>query len=404
MHDRDRYDAVPVTFLVDDVFGGGGIARTVTNLANHLAEKHPVRVISYRQGRRRPRFPLSPSIRRTVLQKRNEEPGRIAEWLDSVPTVLRPRPTNMTLRTDRLLWRAIRSVRSGVLVTTRPSLHLAASRFARRGVATIAWDHMNFPHRTRIPGQLEVIRSARERLSGYVVLTERDADDHARMVPEAPAPTVIHNSFSWPVSETPAPLDSKVVVYAGRAPFRPPTGRLVRCFAEAAAGRPDWQLHLYGKGRKRAEVAALAASLGLEDQVKLMGYTRDLPGVLAGASAFAMASQSEGFPMVLIEAMSVGLPLIAFDCPRGPGEIIDHGSNGLLVPDGDLAAYTAGLADLMDDQELRRRLGAQGLTDAKDYTIDRIGARWEQLFDEMASRPRPRGGQSAALFGGTTSL
>jgi glycosyltransferase involved in cell wall biosynthesis len=387
MHDRQRR-GVPVTFLVDDAFGGGGIARTVANLANHLSRTHPVRVISYRQSRGRPRFPLSRSVRRTVLQRRKQELDQLDEWLDKYSSVLRPRPASMTLRTDRLLWRAIRSVRSGVLVTTRPSLHLAASRFARTGVVTIAWDHMNFPHRTRIPGQLEVIRAARRRLSGYVVLTQQDADDHARMMPEAPAPTVIHNSFSWPVSETPAPLDSNVVVYAGRLVAGKGLMRLVRCFAEATAERPDWQLHLYGKGRKRAEIAALAASLGVEDRVKLMGYTRDLPSVLAGASAFAMASLSEGFPMVLIEAMSVGLPLIAFDCPRGPREIIDDGSNGLLIPDDDLAAYTAGLVKLMDDDALRRRLGAQALADSREYTIDQIGARWEELFDTVPRRRR----------------
>jgi glycosyltransferase involved in cell wall biosynthesis len=391
MHEEGGHHAVPVTFLVDDVHGGGGVARTVANVANHLAETHPVRIISYRRRRRRERFPLHPSIQVTALQgswersgrQEPREPGGLPRRLDRVPSLLRPRPGRMTLYTDLLLWRAVRSVRSGVLIATRPALMLAASRFARRGVATVGWDHLNLRDRSRIGGQSEVIRSARRRLSDYVVLTRGDAVDHSRAMPELPTPTIIHNSFSWPVAPVPAQVDSKVLVYAGRLAKGKGLGRLVRTFAEAAAGRPDWQLHIYGSGEKRQPISELVRRLGVEDQVKIMGYTHDLRGVLTRASAFAMASRSEGFPMVLIEAMSVGLPLVAFDCPRGPGEIVSNGRNGFLVSDGDLPGYSAALACLMDDVALRRRLGAQALLDAEQYTIGRIAADWERLFDQV---------------------
>src|SRR4030095_3070381 len=101
---------------------------------------------------------------------------------------------------------------------------------------------------------------------------------------------------------------------------------------------------------------------------------------LAQASVFAMASRKEGFPMVLIEAMSNGVPLIAFDCPRGPAEIIRHGENGLLIPEGPIGRYTRSLRRLVEHAELRERLGAQALRDADEYTIEHVAAQWEGLF------------------------
>ena len=111
---------------------------------------------------------------------------------------------------------------------------------------------------------------------------------------------------------------------------------------------------------------------------------------MANASLFAMTSRSEGFPMVLIEAMSTGTPLIAFDCPRGPGEIIRDGENGLLIPEGPVEPFTRGLERLVGDADLRARLGAQALRDAEAYTVEKISADWEAFFSRLSDTGRRR--------------
>jgi glycosyltransferase involved in cell wall biosynthesis len=121
-----------------------------------------------------------------------------------------------------------------------------------------------------------------------------------------------------------------------------------------------------------------------------MGHTSDLPAAFAEASVFASASRAEGFPMVMLEAMSTGLPLVSFDCPRGPGDIIHDGQNGLLVPDQDLDALTAALELVVSDEERRRSMGAQAHLDAGEYVVDRIAASWEQLIDELVPPTSPR--------------
>jgi glycosyltransferase involved in cell wall biosynthesis len=87
--------------------------------------------------------------------------------------------------------------------------------------------------------------------------------------------------------------------------------------------------------------------------------------------------------MVLIEAMSVGLPVVAFDCPRGPAEIVDDGSTGFLVDDGDAAGFTAALRRLVEGEELRRRYGRQGLRDAHRYAADAVLDQWLGLLSDL---------------------
>jgi glycosyltransferase involved in cell wall biosynthesis len=117
--------------------------------------------------------------------------------------------------------------------------------------------------------------------------------------------------------------------------------------------------------------------------VRLPGHAEDLRAVLAGAAAYALTSHAEGFPMVLLEAMSAGVPLVAMDCPRGPGEIVADGTNGFLVDDGDVAGFGTALRRLVEDDELRRRCGRQAHQDSRVYAADVVVAQWLDLFERL---------------------
>jgi glycosyltransferase involved in cell wall biosynthesis len=89
--------------------------------------------------------------------------------------------------------------------------------------------------------------------------------------------------------------------------------------------------------------------------------------------------------MVLLEAMSVGLPAVAYDCPTGPRDIISDGLDGYVIPDGRTRLLAEALGRLMDDAHLRRRMGAAALENVANYRIEAIAARWEALFEELAT-------------------
>jgi glycosyltransferase involved in cell wall biosynthesis len=129
---------------------------------------------------------------------------------------------------------------------------------------------------------------------------------------------------------------------------------------------------------------------GLDGRARLMGFSENFREVLETASVFAMSSHLEGFPMSLIEALSQGVPLVSFDCPRGPGEIVVDNSNGRLVPNGDVTALAKALAELMADADLRNKMGGQALVDAQQYDVSAIAADWVTLFDDLSSQPSAR--------------
>jgi glycosyltransferase involved in cell wall biosynthesis len=201
----------------------------------------------------------------------------------------------------------------------------------------------------------------------------------------------IPNALSWPL-EGRSRLESRTVVAAGRLVRRKGMGRLIRAYLPVARAHPDWQLLIYGRGGLQADLQALIERRGVVDQVRLMGHTDDLAAALESASLFATASRAEGFPMVLLEAMSKGLPLVAFDCPRGPRDIVRDGENGRLVPNGDIPAFTAALEDLVGDEQSLRRMGARARADAATYSMDGVVARWEALFDTIREHRAGGGG------------
>ena len=155
---------------------------------------------------------------------------------------------------------------------------------------------------------------------------------------------------------------------------------------------PDWQLRLYGDGAQRNKLRRLAGELGIYNNVTFMGKTTDIEGAFAKASIHAMSSHSEGFPMIIVEALACGVPTVSFDCPRGPRQIIDHEHNGLLIPDGDVDALARGINDLIEDETRRRRLAANALTSAEEFGIGHIGARWEALLTDLIAAKRRSGG------------
>ena len=126
------------------------------------------------------------------------------------------------------------------------------------------------------------------------------------------------------------------------------------------------------------------AELGIDsNRCHLNGPVEDVVKAYQESSIFVLSSRFEGFGMVLIEAMACGLPVVSFDCPAGPDEIITDGVDGLLVPSGDVHALAEKLMVLMSDENLRRRLGQQARQTAQRYEMTTIANQWIALFEKV---------------------
>jgi glycosyltransferase involved in cell wall biosynthesis len=192
--------------------------------------------------------------------------------------------------------------------------------------------------------------------------------------------------------------EAHVVAAAGRLSRRKGFDRLLQAWARIAHEHPGWRLEIYGSGPEKAALAQQAGALGVAGSAHLRGHHARLPEALAGASVFAMTSRREGFPMVLLEAMSAGLGVVAYDCPTGPRDIVTDAVDGYVVPNGATESFAAALAALMADEQRRAAFGAAALATAERYRPAAITERWERLFAELTARKppaRPRSGASA---------
>jgi glycosyltransferase involved in cell wall biosynthesis len=384
---RAAGDRAKVHILLLHAYGLGGTVRTSFNLADGLAASHEVELISMMRRRDAPFFEFPAAAHVSVVDDQRRRSGLLAR----LPSVL-IHPDDYaypyaSLRTDVALLRRLRALRGGALITTRPAFNLLAARLAPRGVLTIGQEHLNFhSHRPRLAADL------RRRYGGLdvlAVLTAADERDYAAALP-GPRPRIacIPNAVSRLEGGT-AALDAKVVVAAGRLETQKGFDLLIRAWERVGDRHPDWQLRIYGSGPRHDDLRRMILERGLYDRVLLMGRTRHMGEALAGASLFVLSSRFEGFGMVIVEAMSKGLPVVSFDCPRGPGEILRHGRDGILVPNGDVGGLADGLLELIEDVQRRRRYGAAAVENARSYAVGSIAERWQELLREQANREVP---------------
>ncbi|MCK2215790.1 glycosyltransferase family 4 protein [Actinomadura sp. ATCC 31491] len=373
-------DARRVTILLLHAYGMGGTIRTAFNLAAVLAGDHDVEIVSVTRTRDRPFFPIPPGVRVSFLT------GRRAPWPARWRSRLIPRQETaydkFDLRTDVALARFLRGLRGGVLITTRPGLNLAAALLAPPGVIVIGQEHVGFG--THKPAVRRLIARRYGRLDALVTLTRADLHAYrAALGPGAPRHLLRIPNAVPPVRGGPSPLTGKVVLAIGRLSKVKGFDLLLAAWEQVAAAHPGWTLRIAGSGPDRGRLLDLAEERRLTGSVRFLGAVRDVGAQLDEAAVLAVSSRHEGFPMVILEAMAKGVPVVSFDCPSGPGEIITHGWDGLLVPPGDVDALATQLCVLIADEALRRRMGDRALRTSGRYDAAHVGAEWRRLLTEL---------------------
>lgn len=181
--------------------------------------------------------------------------------------------------------------------------------------------------------------------------------------------------------------DGKPLVLAvGRLSPEKGCDMLLEAFARVLRERPA-RLAFLGNGPEHENLQAHAELLGIREQVHFLGYQENVFAWLRRANVLALSSVIETFPTALIEAMAVGTPVVAFDCPKGPREIISHEENGLLVPPRDPEALAAAISRLLGDPELAARLAEGGRSRAQDFTYSRTIGAYLSLFQSLLRHP-----------------
>lgn len=186
---------------------------------------------------------------------------------------------------------------------------------------------------------------------------------------------------SWIQSENVSNLKSKKVIVVARNSYEKGLDRLLVIWQKVILKHSDWILEIYGESV--VDLCPLIRNLGLENNVSLNSPVKIIAEKYLFFSICVMTSRSEGFPMVLLEAMACGLPCVAYDCPSGPRSIIEDGKNGFLVENGNIDSFVEKLEQLIEDENLRIQMGKNANESVRKYDVETIMQQWKSLFESL---------------------
>ncbi|KVP52242.1 glycosyltransferase family 4 protein [Burkholderia ubonensis] len=363
--------------LVVGSLGGGGAERVAATLVNAWAERgDDVTLVSTFSGRGDCFYEISSRVRIVYLADlvRSTATGALNAW-----------------RRFIALRRLIRTTRADVVVSFLAHVNIAVIAASRgTAVPVIACEHTNPIAAPRGRFQRFMARCLYPRADVLTVLTAGIVDPLCKEIPALRNVVVLPNPVDadvlrfWKMPGTPG--SRKRVLAAGRLHPIKQFDVLIDAFSTLAHEFPDWDLYIWGEGPTRDALARQIGALKLDGRVFLPGMTRELWAEMANADIYALTSHFEGLPMAMMEAMAIGLPCVAFDCPSGPRELTRDGRDGVLVDRRDVGGLVAALRELFSSEYLRGELGRKAAASVRErFSTAVILARWDRLYARVGA-------------------
>jgi glycosyltransferase involved in cell wall biosynthesis len=293
------------------------------------------------------------------------------------------------------LRREIRRLAPDVILTVGTYANVIVPRVAGR-IPCVLSEHVNVTRHLRDARFPRIIRRVmRSTYPSRVVVGPTDGVTHdlREHFGVARATTIPHGIDADGIraaaqAEPPdvAQVGSDYIVACGRLTAQKDYPTLLRAFAAARSRGLDGLLCVVGDGEERLALEALSRELGIAKQVRFPGHLNNPFSVMKRARFLTLSSVWEGFGLVLVEAMALGLPVISTDCPSGPAEILQGGRSGVLVPVGDVEVLASQMAGLWASPERRAALSAESLRRADDFSMREMARHYRDLF--VAERKR----------------
>ena len=298
------------------------------------------------------------------------------------------------LKHKRLLREILPSIKPDVVISTGTSEKNLILRI-KGDWATVREIHSvrNYRHLTA-KGFFQIISAYAGDLLDYglsirkndriVVLTEEDKKNNWQgygNVVVIPNPVVSVSAGLSPLT------DNKIAAVGRLVPIKG-FSYLIRSFKKVSDSIPGWKLDIWGEGWLKSVLKEEVDNNGLTGKVCLRGSSNSVQQELPSYSIFVCTALFEGFGLSILEAMSCGLPVVSFDCDYGPRAIIEDGKDGFLVPIGNMEMFADRICLLIENEELRKRMGNAALEKSKQYSVDRVIGIWMDLFEELCKEKR----------------
>ena len=243
-------------------------------------------------------------------------------------------------------------------------------------------------NRTGLMGLIDRLRTWQDermvrKFDKFVVLTEEDKGYWGDM----PNIQVIPNAALF-MADRYADMSRKRVIAVGRLDYQKGFDRLIDAWQIVCSTGlfQEWRLDIFGQGEWKDMLKARIKEYGLQNSLHLNEPTKEIAKEYADSSMLVMSSNYEGFPMVMIEAMACGLPVVTFDFKCGPRDIIKDEENGLIVPDGDIQALADAMMRLMANESLRQTMSVEARKVTETYSEEVVMGKWISLFEGLMPR------------------
>ena len=383
MSDSRRYKIV---YCTPALYSAGGVERVISVKANYFADVfgYDVTVVVTEGMGKQPFFQLSERVKVINLDLNFEELWGVPFYKKAFLYLIKQR--------------RFRKLLSDVLMNIRPDFTISVLRreinfinSIKDGSRKIGELHVNRANYRnyevkdnnlflRVFSHFWMNRLLKhlKQLDKFVVMTDIARKDW----PELDDVVVIPDPLPYH-TDAQSPLSAKRIISIGRYVYEKGDDLLLEAWAQVVKQRTDWSLDIYGMGNREPYERQMA-QLGIDPQhCHLYGYLKDVHHEYLSSSIFVLPSRFEGFGLVLIESMACGLPVLSFDCENGPRSIITDGVNGFLIPPYNVNMLSEKMMLLMDDVNLRKRIGLNAYKESLKYDMDHIGLQWKQLFDSL---------------------
>lgn len=343
----------------------GGTERVGSMLANGLSEAGYEIVLASISGGNKPFFPLNEEIKVVSLF------DTIGRTLYRTPSIIK-RIRNL-LKEEYI---------DTLIVVETMSVLFTLPAIIGLPVKHICWEHFNFNNDLGKTGRRIARQLAARYCDSVVTLTERDKSYWLQGTNHKSQITAIANPCPFPIQKYAKDENTKIVLAVGRLTHIKGFDMLLEAWIQVNLSMPDWTLKIVGEGEDRAKLIDFIEKNKLTDSVELVGNTDDVAQYYRQAEIFCLSSRFEGFPMVLLETLAFGLPVVSFDCDTGPAEVLEN-TGSVLVPQNDTSELTSSLIKMMSNDEQRKSINLKSKEKAEVYQPENIMSQWINLIEDI---------------------
>lgn len=375
-------------YCTHSTYNPGGMERVLLNKVTYFSHLPgwEVAVVTTDQHQRPPFYPFPEKVCMTDLDINYSEDNEKGAW-KKITGYLRKRKEHKRKLTALLL-----KEKPDIVVSLYPSESSFIPDIKDGSRKVLELHYCKFFRlqygRKGLLGWIDKLRTRQDeqivrRFDKFVVLTNEDRGYWG----DLPNIEVIPNA-AMHVSDAYSDVMNKRVIAVGRLDYQKGFDRLIQAWelVQHTGKFTNWKLDIYGQGEWREMLQQMIDKAELQNTVCLNWPTKQIGEEYVKSDMLVMSSNYEGFPMVMIEAMACGLPVVSFDYKCGPKDIIQSGINGLLVPNGDIQALADAMMKVMEDEAYRKMLSLNARKVVDTYSEQAVMAQWIRLFTSITAK------------------